>query len=100
VAITLLPPADATARDTLGGAVEVASLLPANLRSVVSQAAGEAFIDGMQLCAALSTASSLALAGFVLTMLREMRRPSDGEEVEAAAGDTHQALAAGPEPNG
>ena len=61
------------ARATLGGAVEAARELPGQVGGQVTQAAQAAFIRGLQLCAAISTAGSLALAVLAAVTLRQAR---------------------------
>jgi len=65
-------PAEAAfaARDTLGGAVEVAAQLPEQLATTLVFAAREAFIDGLQLTAGISAVGALAIAIFTAIVLR------------------------------
>ena len=66
----------AAARATLGGAVAAAGRLPADQGAVLIDAGRGAFIDALQLCAAISVAGSLALAVFVAVTLRRVPRPA------------------------
>jgi DHA2 family multidrug resistance protein-like MFS transporter len=72
-----LPPAlpveaAATARDTLGGAVKVAALLPESLRSAVLEVSRGAFVQAMQVAAAISAVVAIAVAIFAVAMLRHV----------------------------
>ncbi len=68
-----VPPAAAAAsRDTLGGAVEVASELPDDVASALIGAAREAFLRGLRLSAVISAVGTLALAFGVVMLLRRM----------------------------
>ncbi|MGH2662694.1 MAG: MFS transporter [Actinomycetota bacterium] len=60
------------ARDTLGGAVEVAGQLPDRLGSVLIDAANGAFIQGIHLSAFLSAVGAIGLAAFAATLLRRI----------------------------
>jgi MFS transporter, DHA2 family, multidrug resistance protein len=73
-----------TARDTLGGAIEVAAQLPDRLANSLSTAAGEAFLQGMHIGAAISAFGSLALAFLVMTTLRQVRPSSESEDDSSA----------------
>jgi len=70
-------PADAAdaARDTLGGATEVASHLPDQLSGPLLHAAQEAFTEGMRLAAAAGTVIMVVLAVLTAITLRRLRRP-------------------------
>jgi DHA2 family multidrug resistance protein-like MFS transporter len=72
------------ARDTLGGAVEVAGNLPDRLGPALIDAAREAFTRGLHVGAAVSVVGAIALAILVLSLLRTVR-PSGSEEEESAA---------------
>jgi DHA2 family multidrug resistance protein-like MFS transporter len=78
-------PADsaAVARDTLGGAVEVAGRLPDRLGAGLLDAAREAFTQGVHLSAAISVVGALGLAVFVAVLLR--RKGVGAEPVDDAA---------------
>jgi DHA2 family multidrug resistance protein-like MFS transporter len=58
------------ARSTLGGAMKVASELPAATGAAVKQAAQLAFIRGLQICAMVSTAGAIGLAALAALALR------------------------------
>src|SRR5919197_1583506 len=73
------------ARDTLGGAIAVASQLPDRLAATLIEAARLAFIDGFHVAAAISTAGALALAVFVGLTLRHVREPAPAAEPQHAA---------------
>ena len=69
---TDLPPEAATAaRDTLGGAVGVASTLPAGTADTLLVVARAAFVDGMNVAAAIAGVIGLGLAAFAYVTLRE-----------------------------
>jgi DHA2 family multidrug resistance protein-like MFS transporter len=75
-----LPQAAAdTARDTLGGAVEVAAQLPDPLGPTLIDAAREAFIQGLNLTAAISSVGTIGMAVFIAVVLRRMRLGSGPE---------------------
>jgi DHA2 family multidrug resistance protein-like MFS transporter len=70
--LTGLPPDAATAaRDTLGGAVGVASALPADTADALLAVARAAFVDGMHVAAAIAGVIGLGLAAFAYISLRE-----------------------------
>jgi DHA2 family multidrug resistance protein-like MFS transporter len=76
-ALTGVPPeAIDAAMDTLGGAVAVSSDLPPRVAAELLGAAREAFMAGIHVCAAISTAGSLAMAAFVWAKLRGVERKS------------------------
>jgi MFS transporter, DHA2 family, multidrug resistance protein len=68
-------PADSleAARGTLGGAVALAEQLPAQASAPLLEAARLAFLQGMHIGAAISTAGALALALFAAITLRHAR---------------------------
>ena len=67
-----LPPDAATAaRDTLGGAVGVASTLPTGTADTLLAVARAAFVDGMHVAAAIAGVIGLGLAAFAYITLRE-----------------------------
>jgi DHA2 family multidrug resistance protein-like MFS transporter len=75
-----LPAEAATAaRDTLGGAVAVAAHLPEGVGAALVEAARLAFVDGLQLTAAISTIGTLGLALLVVTLLRDVRPAAEPE---------------------
>jgi DHA2 family multidrug resistance protein-like MFS transporter len=67
-------PADAaaTARDTLGGAVKVASLLPDSLGTAVLDVSRGAFVQAMQVAASISAVVAVAVALFAVASLRHV----------------------------
>ncbi|MGH2729692.1 MAG: MFS transporter, partial [Actinomycetota bacterium] len=65
------------ARDTLGGAIDVAAQLPGDLGPVLIDAAREAFTYGLHLGAAISAVGSIGLAVLVVTLLRHVRTGSE-----------------------
>jgi MFS transporter, DHA2 family, multidrug resistance protein len=67
-----------TARDTLGGAVKVAALLPDSLGPAVLDVSRGAFVQAMQVAATISAVVAVAVALFALTTLR--RVPSTATE--------------------
>jgi DHA2 family multidrug resistance protein-like MFS transporter len=73
------PEAAAIARDTLGGAIEVAGRLPGQVGVALVDAAREAFIAGLHVAAAVSVVGTMALATFVVLMLRHVRGSSESE---------------------
>jgi MFS transporter, DHA2 family, multidrug resistance protein len=75
--------AAAIARDTLGGAIEVARHLPAQVGPALVDAAREAFTVGLHLAAAISVAGTIALAMFVALVLRHVRVSSEPEDESA-----------------
>jgi DHA2 family multidrug resistance protein-like MFS transporter len=86
------PEAAEVARDTLGGAVAVAGQLPEAVGVQLLTAASDAFIQGLQLSATISTIGAIALALFVAIALRHVRTGGGhdaGEigEARAAAGE-------------
>ena len=67
-----LPPDAATAaRDTLGGAVGVADILPASSAEALLAVARTAFVDGMHVAAAIAAVTGLGLAAFAFVTLRD-----------------------------
>jgi DHA2 family multidrug resistance protein-like MFS transporter len=68
------------ARDTLGGAIEVAGQLPGRLGPALIDASREAFTQGLHLGAAISALGSIGLAVLVATTLRRVRTGSQSEE--------------------
>ncbi|MGH2589727.1 MAG: MFS transporter [Actinomycetota bacterium] len=73
------------ARDTLGGAVEVAGELPGPVGAALVDAARDAFVQGLHLTAAISAVGTIALAVFVALRLRRL---GGGSEPEAQAEPT------------
>jgi DHA2 family multidrug resistance protein-like MFS transporter len=70
------------ARDTLGGAVEVAGELPGPVGAALVDAARDAFVQGLHLGSAISAVGTIALAVFVAILLRRL---GGGSEPEAQA---------------
>jgi DHA2 family multidrug resistance protein-like MFS transporter len=80
--------AAATARDTLGGAVEVARSLPDRLSAPLLDAANAAFLDGIHVSAVISVIGAVGLALSVWLLLRRKgvgAEPVEEEEEESAA---------------
>jgi MFS transporter, DHA2 family, multidrug resistance protein len=73
--------APSAARDTLGGAVGAADELPAS----AVEAAGDAFVQGLQL-AALTGAALMAATAAVAAVVLRRRAERSGEECATAAG--------------
>jgi DHA2 family multidrug resistance protein-like MFS transporter len=71
--------AAAAARDTLGGAVEIAGHLPDRLGAPLIDAAREAFIQGIHVAASISVVGAIGLAVFVAVLLRRVRGSSGAE---------------------
>jgi DHA2 family multidrug resistance protein-like MFS transporter len=67
--------ASAIARDTLGSALAVAGELPAELGALVSTAAREAFVQGMQLTSGIAAAIAVGLAVLAIVTLRSHGAP-------------------------
>jgi DHA2 family multidrug resistance protein-like MFS transporter len=93
------PGSAAAAQDTLGGAVEVAGQLPAELGAPLLEAANDAFVSGMHVVAAISVVGTLALAAFTATVLRRRAGSGPGPEAEpelvsASLGDADPAIEA------
>jgi MFS transporter, DHA2 family, multidrug resistance protein len=63
------------ARDTLAGAITVAGDLPGRAGSTLIDVARGAFTDGLHLVALISLVAAVALAGFVLVLLRSVPTP-------------------------
>jgi len=75
------------ARDTLGGAVEVAAQLPDRVAAALLDTARDAFIQGIHVAAAISSVAVIALAMFAVVVLRAVRLGSEPEvEAEVIAG--------------
>jgi DHA2 family multidrug resistance protein-like MFS transporter len=79
----LSPEAAATAKDTLGGAVKVAGLLPGSLGAAVLEVSRAAFVEAMQVAASISAVAAIAVALFAVTALRQVS-PSATEAAEEA----------------
>src|SRR5205807_261173 len=68
--------AAAAARDTLGGAVAAAALLPDPLGQALLGAARQSFVQGLHLAFAVSAAAAIAAAILAVVMLRGVRSSS------------------------
>jgi DHA2 family multidrug resistance protein-like MFS transporter len=67
------------ARATLGGALNAAQALPAQLGAALQDAAREAFTSGLRLVFAVNTGLTLAIAVLVAVLLRRVRPGGPGE---------------------
>jgi DHA2 family multidrug resistance protein-like MFS transporter len=78
------------ARDTLGGAVEVAAELPERIGAPLLDAAREAFTRGMHVAALIGALVALTIAILAVTMLRHVPRSGGDEdapeEIDAGEG--------------
>jgi DHA2 family multidrug resistance protein-like MFS transporter len=83
----LPPDAAGVAQDTLGGAVEVAGELPAELGAPLLEAANAAFVQGVHVTAAISALGALALAAFAAMTIR---RAGGGSDPESTLPDTER----------
>jgi DHA2 family multidrug resistance protein-like MFS transporter len=81
------PEVQETARDTLGGAVGVAAQLPAELGSLLLDAARAAFLQGLQLTVLISVAIAGIAAALVFVSLRNMQRGAEHDEKRSVASD-------------
>ena len=84
------------AQDTLGGAVGVAQDLPAALAATVLDVAQNAFVEGMQVAAAISSVLAVGVALFAVAVLRNVRAggtESQPEDPEPARTSMDGALA-------
>ena len=72
----LPPEAAATAKDTLGGAVQVAATLPGPLGATVLDVSREAFVQAMQVAATISAVLAVVVAIVAVAALRHV--PSGG----------------------
>lgn len=86
------PEASETASDTLGGAVAAAERLPGRSGAELLDAAREAFVQGLQLNAAIGVAVMVALATLTAVLLR--RVPAHSDRDGASDPDRHGAPAA------
>ena len=77
--------AAAIARDTLGGAVGVATRLPGDAGQELLEAAREAFIQGMQLTVSLSAVVAVCVAVLATVLLRAVPAPQAGVVEQPAA---------------
>jgi DHA2 family multidrug resistance protein-like MFS transporter len=79
------PEAAAAARDTLGGAVGVASRLGGQAGAALLEAAQEAFVLGMQLTVTLSAVAAVAVAVMATVLLRAVPAGAEAEPGEEPA---------------
>jgi MFS transporter, DHA2 family, multidrug resistance protein len=77
--------AAAIARETLGGAVDVAARLPGDVGAALLAAAREAFIQGLQLTAGLSAAIAVGMAVVATVLLRDVPASSQAAPAEQPA---------------
>lgn len=68
------------ARDTLGGAVQVAATLPGRLGGPLLDVARDAFTQGLHIAAAISAIGALGLAVVVITLLRNVELAHEDED--------------------
>ena len=78
------PEAAVVAQDTLGGAVEVAGDLPAELGAPLIEAANAAFVQGVHVTAVISALGTLALALFAVFTIRRRDRSGGGQLLQEA----------------
>ncbi|MEU8797737.1 MFS transporter [Spirillospora sp. NPDC048819] len=69
---TVPAPAAATARDSIGAALQTAGNLPADVAAQVGAAARDAFVDGMHAALLCSAVFAALVAGFALVTLRNV----------------------------
>jgi MFS transporter, DHA2 family, multidrug resistance protein len=86
--------AAAAARDTLGGAMGVATQLPGRLGALLVDAAREAFTQGMQLTVTLSTAVAVGVAVMATVLLRAVPAGAEAEPAQPPALEPAADLAA------
>jgi DHA2 family multidrug resistance protein-like MFS transporter len=86
--------AAAAARDTLGGAMGVATQLPGQLGALLVDAAREAFTQGMQLTVALSAAVAVGVAVMATVLLRAVPSGAEAELAQPLAPEPAADLAA------
>ena len=77
------------AQDTLGGAVGVASDLPAQLAATVLGVAQDAFVQGMQVAAAISGVLAVGVALFAVAVLRNVRTGGTESGAGGSGADSH-----------
>jgi DHA2 family multidrug resistance protein-like MFS transporter len=75
--------AEVVVRDTLGSAVEVAGLLPAELGAAVLETARGAFVHGMQLTSGIAAIVAVGLAVLTVVLLRSHNVPPSDSDTEA-----------------
>jgi DHA2 family multidrug resistance protein-like MFS transporter len=88
--------AAANARDTLGGALEVAGLLPGRVGQAFVDTARDAFTRGLHIATAVSAVGAVLLALFVIATLRRARPATEEELEEAPVGGAAAPLATTP----
>ena len=79
------------ARDTLGAAVGIAAELPSHIGPTVVAVARDAFVQGMQVAAAISAAVAVGVAILTLLALRDTEMGADAEGADDDA-DQQRAL--------
>lgn len=84
------------ARDTIGGAAAAAGRLPTDVGGPLMDAAGRAFVSGMQLTAVVSAVLISGVAAMVAMLLRN-HRPGDGHAVEPVVGSSRPGRRSGQE---
>jgi DHA2 family multidrug resistance protein-like MFS transporter len=72
------------ARDTLGGAMEVARTLPSDVAGALVAAAQSSFIEGIQLVAGVTAVVAIAAAILAASALRSVRKRGDQPPAEPA----------------
>jgi DHA2 family multidrug resistance protein-like MFS transporter len=82
-----------TARDTLGGAIEVARDLPQDLGLPLIDAARAAFVDGVHFAAGISVVGTIGLAVFIAVLLRSVVHGGQGQN-GYGGGDSHGSASA------
>lgn len=70
------------ARDTLGGAVEIAGELPPEIGDVVLNVARASFVDGMQVVAIIASVLVVVAASIAVVMLRHLQPNTEHESEE------------------
>lgn len=73
------------ARDTLGGAMEVARTLPSDVAGALVASAHSSFIDGLQLVAGVTAVVAIAAAILAASALRSVRKRGDEPPAEQVA---------------
>jgi MFS transporter, DHA2 family, multidrug resistance protein len=87
-----------TARDTLGGAIEVAGQVPGQLGTALIDAARDAFTAGLHVAATISAIGAIGIAVLVVTLLRHVRTgPEEEVHQDAEPGTLIPSYAAGDE---
>jgi DHA2 family multidrug resistance protein-like MFS transporter len=87
------PEAQVAARDTLGAAIAVAQQLPAAVGNALAAAARQAFVEGMQMSAAIAAVVAVALAVLALLSMRSRSSSTEDESSSADAAATEPAAA-------